>query len=75
LSERLVGGERRDEPGEFAGAGDNDLLVGLAAGGHPPPALVKALLAAPGALDHRGVLAALAAGEYEGRMLRQIGAR
>jgi hypothetical protein len=75
LSERLVGGERPDEPGEFAGAGDNDLLVGLAAGGHPPPALVKALLAAPGALDHRGVLAALAAGEYEGRMLRQIGAR
>jgi len=35
----------------------------FAAAGHPLPALVEALLAAPGALDHDGVLAALAARE------------
>src|SRR5712692_10504057 len=61
--ERLVGCDRPDEAGELAGAGDDDLLLRLAAAGHPLPTLVEALLAAPGALDHRGVLAALAAGE------------
>ena len=44
-------------------AGDDDLLVGLAATGHPLPALVETLLAAPGALDHYRVLVAVAAGE------------
>ena len=61
--EWLLGRDRPDEAGEFAGAGDDDLLVRFAAAGHPLPALVEALLAAPGALDHDGVLAALAAGE------------
>src|SRR2546421_4292388 len=36
----LVGRDRPDEPGELAGAGDDDLLVGLAAARHPPPPLV-----------------------------------
>ena len=62
-SEGLVGCDRPDEAGEFAGAGDDDLLLRFAAAGHPLPALVEALLAAPGAFDHEGVLAALAAGE------------
>jgi hypothetical protein len=63
LPERLVGGDRPDEPGQLAGAGHDDLLVGLAAAGHPPEAAVQALLAAPGTLDHGGVLTALAVGE------------
>src|SRR5436190_15868436 len=49
-------------PGELAGAGDDDRLVCLAAAGHPLPALVEPLLPAPSALDHRGVLAAVASG-------------
>src|SRR5439155_5455610 len=61
--EWLVGRDRPDEPGELPGAGDDDLLVWLAAAGHPLPTLVEALLAAPSALDHDRVLAALAAGE------------
>ena len=61
--EWLVGLDRPDEPGELAGAGDDDLLLWFAAAGHPVPALVEALLAAPGALDHDDVLASLAAGE------------
>src|SRR2546426_863054 len=61
--ERLVGCDRPHEPGELAGAGDNHLLVRLAATGHPPPAGVQALLAAPGALDDDSTLTALAAGE------------
>src|SRR3990172_2513420 len=36
--EWLLGGDRPDEAGELAGAGDNDLLVGLAPARHPPPA-------------------------------------
>ena len=51
-SEGLVGGDRPDEAGELAGAGDDDLLLRFAAAGHPLPALVEALLAAPGALEH-----------------------
>src|SRR5262245_8241564 len=62
-AEWLVGCDRPDEAGELAGAGDDDLLLRLAGAGHPLPALVEALLAAPGALDHDGVLAALAAGQ------------
>src|SRR4051794_41824893 len=61
-AERLLGGDRPDEAGELAGAGDDDLLLRLAAAGHPLPACVQPLLAAPGALDHGGGLAALAAG-------------
>src|SRR5947209_14543153 len=61
--EWLLGRDRPDEAGELASAGNDDLLVGFATAGHPLPALVEALLAAPGALDHDGVLAALAAGE------------
>src|SRR6266498_2133748 len=61
--ERLVGCDRPDEAGELAGAGDDDLLLRLAAAGHPLPALEEPLLAAPGSLDHDRVLAALAAGE------------
>jgi hypothetical protein len=60
-SEWLVGGDRPDEPGELACTGDDDLLLWFAAAGHPVPAGVEALLAAPGALDHDRVLAALAA--------------
>lgn len=37
---------------------DDDLLLWFAAAGHPLPALVEALLTAPGALDDDGVLAA-----------------
>ena len=48
-AEWLLGRDRPDEAGELAGAGDNDLLARLAAGGHPSPAPVEALLAAPGA--------------------------
>jgi hypothetical protein len=59
----LPGRDRPDEAGELAGAGNDDLLVGLAAAGHPLPALVEALLAAPGAFDHDRVLATLAAAE------------
>src|SRR5213592_4440974 len=33
--ERLVGRDRPDEAGELAGAGDDDLLLWLAACGHP----------------------------------------
>src|SRR5437764_15406187 len=62
-AEWLLGRDRPDEAGELAGAGDDDLLVCLAAAGHPLPALVEPLLTAPGALDHLGVLSALAAGE------------
>jgi hypothetical protein len=47
----LFGGDRPDEAGELASAGDDDLLLGFAAAGHPLPALVETLLAAPGALD------------------------
>jgi hypothetical protein len=39
----LLGGERAHEPGELAGAGDDDLLAGLAPHGHPPPAAVQTL--------------------------------
>src|SRR4051812_39141755 len=56
--DRLVGGDRPDEPGELAGAGDDDLLVGLAAAGHPLPAAVQTLLAAPRAPPHGGGLVA-----------------
>ena len=59
----MFGRDCPDEAGEFAGAGDDDLLVWLAAGGHPLPALVEPLLAAPGAFDYRCVLAAVAARE------------
>src|SRR5439155_10266678 len=62
-AEWLLGCDRPDEAGELARAGDDDLLLRLAAAGHPLPALVEALLAAPGAFDHGGVLAALAARE------------
>jgi hypothetical protein len=34
----LVGGDRPDEAGKLAGAGDDDLLVRLAARGHALPA-------------------------------------
>ena len=61
--EGLVGGDRPDEAGEFAGAGDDDLLLWFAPAGHPLPALVKPLLAAPGPFDHGRVVAALAASE------------
>jgi hypothetical protein len=37
--------------------------VWLAASGHPLPALIEALLAAPGAFDHGSALASVAAGE------------
>ena len=50
-------------PGELAGAGDDDLLVGLAAAGHPAPAAMQPLLTAPCALENLRVLAALAARE------------
>src|SRR5881409_1614596 len=62
--EWLVGRDRPDEAGELAGAGDDDLLLGFAAAGHPLPALVEPLLAAPGAFGHDRVLAALAAREF-----------
>ena len=39
----LLGRDRPDEAGELAGAGDDDLLVRLAAPGHPLPAGVEAL--------------------------------
>src|SRR5689334_23049473 len=48
-AQRLLGGDRPDEAGELAGAGDDDLLARLAARGHPPPAAVETLLTAPGA--------------------------
>src|SRR5262245_37499446 len=60
-AEWLVSRDRPDEAGELTSAGDDDLLLRLAAAGHPLPALVQPLLAAPGALDHKGVLAALPA--------------
>src|SRR6266516_6911606 len=63
VAEWLLGRDRPDEVGELAGAGDDDFLLRFAAAGHPLPALVEALLAAPGALNDDGVLAALAAGE------------
>jgi hypothetical protein len=59
----LLGRDRPDEAGQLAGAGDDGLLLELAAGGHSEPAAVEAILAAPGALDHERILAALAAGE------------
>lgn len=62
-SEWLLGRDRPDEAG-VARAGDDDLLWWFAAAGHPLPALVEALLTAPGALDDDGVLAALAASEF-----------
>ena len=62
-AEWLLGRDRPGEAGELARAGDDDLLLRFAAAGHPLPALVEALLAAPGALNDDGVLAALAAGE------------
>src|SRR5712692_1601328 len=62
-SQWLLGGDRPDEAGELAGAGDDDLLLWFAAAGHPLPALVEALLAAPGPLDVGRGLAALASGE------------
>src|SRR5437764_1975104 len=63
VAQGLVSGDGPDEAGELARAGDDDLLVGLAAAGHPPPATVEALLGAPRALEDLGVLAALAARE------------
>ncbi len=62
-AEWLLCRDRPDEAGELAGASDDDLLLRFAAAGHPLPAGVEALLAAPCALDHKGVLAALAARE------------
>src|SRR5437870_12868744 len=62
-SQRLVGGDRPDEAGELAGAGDDDLLARLAARGQPAPAPVEALLAAPGAAADDWILLVLAAGE------------
>jgi transposase len=62
-SERLLGGHRPHEAGELSRAGDDDLLGRLAAAGHPAPARVQPLLAASGALDRNGILAALATGE------------
>jgi len=59
----LVGRDRPDEAGELAGGRDDDLLVRLAAAGHPLPAAVQALLGAPRVLEHERVLAALAGGE------------
>jgi hypothetical protein len=59
----LVGRDRPDEPGEFACAGDDDLLLRLAAAGDSLPALVEALLAAPRALDQRRLVRASATGE------------
>src|SRR4051812_28283536 len=59
-SEWLLGGDRPDEAGEFACAGDDDLLLWFAAGGHSLPAAVESLLAAPGAFDVCWVLSALA---------------
>src|SRR5262249_31318461 len=61
--EWLLGRDRPDEAGELACAGDDGLLVGFAASGHALPARVEALLAAPGVLEHGGVLAALPARE------------
>ena len=58
--ERLLGRDRPHEPGELARAGDDDLLGGLAAGRHPLPASIQALLTAPGTLDGDDVLAYLA---------------
>jgi hypothetical protein len=55
----LLRRDRRDEAGELARAGNDDLLMRFAAAGHPQPACVKALLAAPGALNDDCVLAAL----------------
>ena len=49
--EWLVGRDRPDEAGELARAGDDDLLLWFAAAGHPRPALVETLLAAPSTLD------------------------
>src|SRR5947199_9912467 len=63
VAEWLLGGDRPDEAGELAGAGDDDFLLRFAAAGHSVPTGVEALLAAPGALDHGRVLAALAPGE------------
>jgi hypothetical protein len=63
LVKGMLGGDRPDEAGEFTSAGDDDLLVRLAAGGHPNPAAVKALLGPPGALDHDRIRLALATGQ------------
>src|ERR1700677_4369158 len=57
----LFGSDRPHEPSELACACNDDLLAGLAAAGHPLPAAVKALLAAPRALENLWVLAAVAA--------------
>src|SRR4029077_14348508 len=53
------------------------LLLRFAASGHPLPALVEALLAAPGELDRCRVLAALAAGELaaDGRAATRVPGR
>ena len=56
VPEGLLGRDRPDEAGEFAGASDDGLLVGFASAGHPLPALVEALLAAPGDLNDTWVL-------------------
>src|SRR5881396_363787 len=69
--EWLVGGDRPNEARELAGAGDDDLLVWLAARRHPLPALEEPLLAAPGAFDDERVLAALAAGELVADLRRR----
>jgi hypothetical protein len=53
--------DRPHEPGELAGARDDDLLAGLAATGHPLPAAVTALLATPRTLENLWVLVAVAA--------------
>src|SRR5262245_21748076 len=63
VPEWLLGGDRPDEAGELARAGDDDLLLRLAAADHPLPALEEPLLAAPSALDHDRLLTAVAAGE------------
>src|SRR5881394_997259 len=63
VSKGLFGGDRPDEAGEFACAGDHDFLFWFAARGHPLPAAVESLLAAPGAFDVGRALSALAAFE------------
>jgi hypothetical protein len=59
----LLSGDCPHEPGELAGARDDDLLVRLAAAAHPLPPSMQSLLAAPRALEDLRVLAALAARE------------
>ena len=61
--EWLVGHDCPDEAGRFAGAGDNDLLLGLAASVHSLPAFVEPLLATPRSFESERVVPLLATGE------------